>query len=117
MIDLYSWPTPNGVKLHITVEELGIPYTLHAVNIGNSEPAACNDPKPKVLFRTFGGSSLDFELLCWIEEPAQRGNILDSLNCAVYKGFIEHGIEIPYAKHDLYIKEMPGKGSDDGDEV
>ena len=33
MIDLYSWPTPNGVKLHITMEELGIPYTLHAVDI------------------------------------------------------------------------------------
>ncbi len=33
MIDLYSWPTPNGVKLHITLEELAIPYNLHAVNI------------------------------------------------------------------------------------
>lgn len=37
MIDLYSWPTPNGVKLHITMEELAIPYTLHAVNIGKGE--------------------------------------------------------------------------------
>jgi len=37
MIDLYSWPTPNGIKLHITVEELGIPYTMHPVNIGKGE--------------------------------------------------------------------------------
>ena len=37
MIDLYSWPTPNGVKLHITLEELAIPYNLHAVNIGKGE--------------------------------------------------------------------------------
>ena len=37
MIDLYSWPTPNGIKLHITVEELGIPYTIHPVNIGKGE--------------------------------------------------------------------------------
>ncbi len=37
MIDLYSWPTPNGVKLHITLEELGIPYNLHVVNITAGE--------------------------------------------------------------------------------
>ena len=37
MIDLYSWPTPNGVKLHITMEELEIPYNLHAVNITGGE--------------------------------------------------------------------------------
>ena len=37
MIDLYSWPTPNGIKLHITLEELGIPYNLHPVSIGRGE--------------------------------------------------------------------------------
>jgi GST-like protein len=34
MIDLYSWPTPNGHKIHIMLEELGLPYTVHAVDIG-----------------------------------------------------------------------------------
>jgi GST-like protein len=33
MIDLYSWATPNGEKLHILVEELGNAYTLHPVDI------------------------------------------------------------------------------------
>ena len=33
MIDLYTWPTPNGLKLHILLEELGIPYTIHPVDI------------------------------------------------------------------------------------
>ena len=37
MIDLYSWPTPNGIKLHITIEELGIQYIMHPVNIGKGE--------------------------------------------------------------------------------
>jgi len=37
MIDLYTWPTPNGLKLHITLEELGIPFTIHAVNIRKGE--------------------------------------------------------------------------------
>ncbi len=33
-IDVYSWPTPNGHKVHIALEELGLPYTVHAINIG-----------------------------------------------------------------------------------
>ena len=34
MIELYSWPTPNGHKIHIMLEECGLPYAVHAVDIG-----------------------------------------------------------------------------------
>ena len=37
MIDLYTWPTPNGHKVHIALEELGLPYTVHAVDIGEGD--------------------------------------------------------------------------------
>ena len=33
-IDLYYWTTPNGKKISIALEELGLPYTTHFVNIG-----------------------------------------------------------------------------------
>ena len=33
-IELYSWATPNGHKVHIMLEELGLPYNVHAINIG-----------------------------------------------------------------------------------
>jgi GST-like protein len=33
-IDLYTWPTPNGHKIHIALEEMGLPYNIHAVDIG-----------------------------------------------------------------------------------
>lgn len=36
-IDLYYWPTPNGFKISILLEELGVPYTLKLVNIGRGE--------------------------------------------------------------------------------
>ncbi|MEJ7685924.1 MAG: glutathione binding-like protein [Variovorax sp.] len=36
-IDVYSWPTPNGHKIHIMLEECGLPYTPHPVNIGNGD--------------------------------------------------------------------------------
>ncbi len=37
MIDLYTWPTPNGHKVHIALEELGLPYAVHAVDIGEGD--------------------------------------------------------------------------------
>ena len=40
MIDLYTWTTPNGRKVSIALEELGLDYEAHAVDIGNGEQHA-----------------------------------------------------------------------------
>ncbi|MCD1624629.1 MAG: glutathione S-transferase family protein [Paracoccaceae bacterium] len=40
MIDLYTWGTPNGRKVSILLEELGLPYTVHSINIGKDEQFA-----------------------------------------------------------------------------
>jgi GST-like protein len=37
MLDLYYWPTPNGKKVTILLEELGVPYTLKPINIGRGD--------------------------------------------------------------------------------
>ncbi|OOG57636.1 glutathione S-transferase [Polaromonas sp. C04] len=34
VIEIFSWPTPNGHKIHIMLEECGLPYRVHPVNIG-----------------------------------------------------------------------------------
>jgi GST-like protein len=36
-IELYYWPTPNGWKVSIMLEECGLPYTVHSVNIGKGD--------------------------------------------------------------------------------
>jgi len=36
-LQLYSFPTPNGVKISIALEEIGLPYEAHAVNISKNE--------------------------------------------------------------------------------
>lgn len=36
-IDLYYWPTPNGWKVTIALEEMGLPYTVHFVDIGKGD--------------------------------------------------------------------------------
>ena len=42
MIDLYTWFTPNGRKISIMLEEIGLDYEVHAINIGKGEQ---HDPK------------------------------------------------------------------------
>lgn len=37
MIELYTWASPNGRKISIALEELGLPYVVHPVNIGKGE--------------------------------------------------------------------------------
>ena len=37
MIDLYTWTTPNGRKVSILLEELGVDYTAHPINIGEGD--------------------------------------------------------------------------------
>ena len=37
MIELYTWPTPNGRKISILLEELKVPYKVIPINIDNNE--------------------------------------------------------------------------------
>ena len=38
-IELYYWPTPNGWKITIALEEMGLAYLMRPVNIGAGEPS------------------------------------------------------------------------------
>lgn len=62
---------------------------------------------PRVRFREMGESGLKFELLVWAKEPEFRGVVVSALNRSVYLSLRAAGIEIPYNKLDLYIKESP----------
>ena len=75
--------------------------------VAQDNPQVCEVPEPRVRFRSFDNSSLGFELLCWIDLPVLRGQVLDKLYTSVYKRFMELDIEIPYSKQDVYIKSMP----------
>jgi GST-like protein len=40
VIDLYTWTTPNGRKASIMLEEIGVPYEVHAIDIGKGDQFA-----------------------------------------------------------------------------
>jgi len=75
--------------------------------VATDHPDILTNPEPRVRFRSFGDSSLDFELLGWISEPVDRGRVQHELNCAVYKTLNKNEIEIPFPQRDLHVRTMP----------
>ncbi|MBV1905420.1 MAG: mechanosensitive ion channel family protein [Pseudomonadales bacterium] len=75
--------------------------------IGNSHPEVCATPAPRVRLRGFGASSLDFNLMCWIQKPQDRGRISHEIHMSLYNCFAANGIEIPFAQQDIHIKQWP----------
>ena len=73
------------------------------LDIADDDENVLPDPSPRVRFRAFGESSLNFELLCWTEEPALRGLAVHQLNSAIYKKFNEAGIKIPFPQRDVHL--------------
>lgn len=81
---------------------------LLAVAGGN--PSVVKDPEARVRLRSFGSSSVDFELLCWVEDPRLKGLEIHNLLKSIYKAFEEKGISIPFPQQDVHIKELPVRG-------
>ena len=81
------------------------------VYVAEAHPGILSNPAPRVRLRTFGDSSVNFDLMGWIAHPEQRGKVSHEVMMSVYTQLQEEGIEIPYPKRDLYIREMPGAGA------
>lgn len=75
--------------------------------VARANLTVCRDPEPRVRMRGFGDSSLDFELLCWVTHPSERGLVTHELYVAIYKVLAAHRIEIPFPQRDLWVRTMP----------
>lgn len=75
--------------------------------IALEHPEIITDPEPRVRLRTFGPSSLDFELMGWIDHPELRGRIRHELHMNIYKGFAAAGVQIPFPQQDIHVRSMP----------
>ncbi|MFH2012905.1 MAG: mechanosensitive ion channel domain-containing protein [Pseudomonadota bacterium] len=73
------------------------------LSLAIENPMVVQGPKPKVRFRNFGDSSLDFELLCWVHRPHDKGKVIHMLNRSIYKTFAEKGIIIPFPQRDVHF--------------
>jgi small-conductance mechanosensitive channel len=78
------------------------------VGIAEEEALVLDSPKPRMRFRRFGDSALEYELLCWVASPTRRARATHELNRAIYKELATRGIEIPYPKRDLAVTRASG---------
>jgi small-conductance mechanosensitive channel len=63
------------------------------------------DPPPRVWFREFGDSALQFELLCWSSKLLHNaGAFRSELNHLIYDALKARGIEIPFPQRDVHIR-------------
>ncbi len=95
---------------------IGVAYGSHIekveqvlFEIAKENEHVVKDPEPRVRFRSFGDSSLNFELLCWVEEPALKGKVLHEINKAIYRRFKEEGITIPFPQRDVHVYNKGGE--------
>ena len=80
MIDLYTWTTPNGRKASIALEELGLPYTAHPIDISKDEQFAPdflkispNNRIPAIVDRDNGFSLMESgAILLYLAEKAGK---------------------------------------------
>jgi potassium-dependent mechanosensitive channel len=71
------------------------------------------DPPPKVQFLQFGDYSLDFRLLVWTRQPNRHAQIRSDINYRIERLFREAGIEIPYPKQELVLRQAKSAGEID----
>ena len=65
------------------------------------------DPPPEVVVRQFGESSVDLQLRVWIKDARSRMDTISYMTDKVKEAFDREGIEIPYPKRDITIRQNP----------
>jgi small-conductance mechanosensitive channel len=73
------------------------------MEIAIEEPLVLDSPKPRMRFRRFGDSALEYELLCWVTSPLRANKTLHSLNRSLYKQLLDADIEIPFPQRDVHL--------------
>ncbi len=101
------------VRLHCPV---GVAYgsdvplvrnTLLQVAKGHSQ--VLKNPAPQVLFERFNNSSLDFDLLVWINNPEKQFVVKSEINYAIDEAFRKNSIRIPFPQSDVHFYTEAGK--------
>lgn len=76
------------------------------LDVAASNPHVVKNPEPRVRLRSLADSSVNFELLCWVEDPRFKGREIHSLLIAVLDRFAENGITIPFPQRDIHLFEQ-----------
>lgn len=125
---------PNAIIANAKISnESGGPWVMHRIRVpvgvaygsdvdqicevleetANDHPEIVKQPSPRARMREFGASSLDFELLAWIDHPEKRGKVKHDLLKNIYKRFNKENIQIPFPQTDIHVRSFTEMGEKD----
>jgi len=107
------------IRIHVAI---GVAYgsqvelvTRTLLDVARAHDKVLASPEPEVRFLEFGESSLNFELLVWLDDPPGHYRLRSDLNYAIDAAFRKQGIEIPFPQRDLHLKsglpKLPATGA------
>lgn len=106
--NIINWSYCNRVRIRIPA---GVAYgsdvdkvTDALIEAARLADKVMKDPPPKVHLKKFGDSSIDFELLVWIEMAHNHAQIRSDINYAIERIFRRERIEIPFPQRDLHLR-------------
>ncbi len=107
--EVINWSHLNPTsRIHLPV---GVAYGSDAnlvrstlIEAVRTHPEVLSSPPPQVLFKGFGDSALDFELLVWITMPERQLLIKSDLYFLIEAAFQQHQIEIPFPQQDVNFR-------------
>ena len=76
------------------------------LKVAIANPLVLSEPEPRARFRAFGDGSLDFELLCWIANPKDKGRVVHQLNTEMFKSLNEEGISLPSPQREVFVHHI-----------
>jgi len=109
-----SAPTPN-YRIRVPV---GVAYGSDLdhvesvlLDIANTSEGISKDPAPRVRVRTLADSSVNFELLVWVEDPRDRGLQTHLFLKNIHKRLKEENITIPFPQMDVHLDKLEAKST------
>ncbi|WP_440990163.1 mechanosensitive ion channel family protein [Haloarchaeobius baliensis] len=73
------------------------------LSVTADESLVKDSPKPRMRFRSFGDSGLEYELLCWVSSPSREQKARHRLNRTIYQRLLDDDIEMPFPKRDVTL--------------
>jgi small-conductance mechanosensitive channel len=117
----------NGVVENMSSEDIRLRVSVKVGVAYGTDPGLVRDalvqasrategvmeyPSPLILFRNFGDSALEFELLAWTADPSQRYTIESDLRFSIVATFKEKAITIAFPQRDIWIRSNPPEIAD-----
>jgi potassium-dependent mechanosensitive channel len=100
--------TDRRIRIHVMV---GASYDDDPQEVRDALAAAANrhglvlkEPAPLIFFDGYGESSINFELIVWLDDVATRRQVTSDLHFMIWREFEKRGLTFPYPQQDLHLR-------------